>query len=145
LLGATDKFLGDFFGVTERTIDNWKIKHASFFQALKNGKTVADAEVAHALYHRAIGYSHPDVHITNYLGDITITPLTKYYPPDTAAGFIWLKNRQGWRDRSEVEHSGLEGLVSALRASDEQMARDRAEAERFQSGRESDPGGGGDA
>ena len=31
-------------------------------------------------------------------------PYTEHYPPDTAAAFIWLKNRrkQDWRDKSEV-------------------------------------------
>ena len=31
-------------------------------------------------------------------------PYTEHYPPDTAAAFIWLKNRQSgkWRDRQHV-------------------------------------------
>jgi hypothetical protein len=28
----------------------------------------------------------------------------KYYPPDTAAAFIWLKNRRGWKDKQELDH-----------------------------------------
>jgi hypothetical protein len=86
--------------VTEKTIRNWK-KRLEFITALKKGKVDADARVAEALYHRALGYSHPDVHISNYQGDITITDITKHYPPDTAAAFIWLKNRAGWKDKTE--------------------------------------------
>ena len=46
------------------------------------------------------------MHISAYEGEVIITDITKHYPPDTAAAFIWLKNRQGWRDKQELEHSG---------------------------------------
>ena len=32
-------------------------------ESLKSGKEIADATVAEKLYHRAIGYEHPVVHI----------------------------------------------------------------------------------
>src|ERR1051325_6581857 len=62
-LGATDKELADFFDVTEQTINNWKSEHDEFFESIKRGKVLADAEVANKLYHRAIGYSHDAVKI----------------------------------------------------------------------------------
>lgn len=51
------------------------------------------------------GYSHPDVHISNFQGMITVTDIVKHYPPDTGAAFIWLKNRQPhkWKDKVEVK------------------------------------------
>lgn len=105
LLGATDEELAEFFHVTEQTINNWKNDYPKFFESLKRGKASADANVAESLYKRAIGYSHPDVHISNFQGEITITDVTKHYPPDTGAAFIWLKNRQPnkWKDKVEVE------------------------------------------
>jgi hypothetical protein len=103
LLGATNEQLASFFNVCPSTIDNWIVNHPDFLGAIKRGKIEADANVAEALYHRALGYSHPDVHISNYQGDITITPLKKHYPPDTAAAFIWLKNRSNWKDKSEID------------------------------------------
>lgn len=106
LLGATDESLADFFEVSNTTIDTWKKKHPEFVGAIKEGKLVADANVAEALYNRATGYSHPDTHISNFQGEITQTPVTKHYPPDTGAAFIWLKNRSNWKDKQEVEHSG---------------------------------------
>lgn len=102
LLNATDKQIADYFDVTEATINNWKVGHPKFFESIKDGKIRADAEVAKSLHARAVGYSHQDVHISNYQGDITITPITKHYPPDTAAAFIWLKNRQGWTDKKDI-------------------------------------------
>ncbi|WP_445366188.1 hypothetical protein ACJJJB_10210 [Microbulbifer sp. ANSA001] len=37
-LGLTDKELGEFFEVTEQTINNWKNKHSEFFESIKRGK-----------------------------------------------------------------------------------------------------------
>lgn len=104
LLGQTDVEMAAFFGVSEATFHRWKHSHRDFCESIKEGKADADAKVAAALYQRAVGYSHSDVHISNYQGEITVTPLTKHYPPDTGAAFIWLKNRQPdkWRDR--IEH-----------------------------------------
>lgn len=106
LLGATDERIGNFFNVSEQTVNTWKSKHPKFLESIRQGKTVADSNVAEALYNRALGYSHPHDHISNFQGEITVTPTTKHYAPDTGAAFIWLKNRGGWKDKQEVEHSG---------------------------------------
>ena len=135
LLGQTDAEMAAFFGVSERTFHGWKKSHPDFLQSIKEGKADADAKVADALFQRAIGYSHPDSHISNYQGEITVTPITKHYPPDTGAAFIWLKNRQPdkWRDRiwhqADVTVSGP-GSDELLRLFQERMqqARSRQEA-----------------
>ena len=106
LLGSTDESLANFFNVSVATINNWKIDHPKFLESIREGKEVADANVADALYNRAIGFSHPDTHISNFQGVITATPTIKHYPADTGAAFIWLKNRSSWKDKQEVEHSG---------------------------------------
>lgn len=104
-LGATDKELADFFGVAVSTLNLWKKSHPQFSESLKAGKQLADAEVADKLFLRATGYSHPDVHISNYQGEVTITPITKHYPPDPTSMIFWLKNRRPdlWRDKPEPE------------------------------------------
>lgn len=101
LLGATDKELADFFNVSERTINNWKTEIPEFLQSIQSGKVLADAEVAEKLFQRAKGYSHEEDKFFQYEGQVIIQPTTKHYPPDTAAAFIWLKNRQSgkWRDK----------------------------------------------
>ncbi len=108
LLGATDVELADFFNVAESTIHLWKIEHPDFSESIKRGKVQADATVAESLYKRANGYEHPEVDIKMYEGNIIMTDITKHYPPDTAACFIWLKNRRtaDWRDKQEIQHSG---------------------------------------
>lgn len=108
LLGATDKDVANFFGVIEKTINNWKEAHPEFLQSLKDGKEIADTEIAGKLYHRALGYSHEAVKIMQYEGEPVIVPYTEHYPPDTTAAIFWLKNRRSdlWRDRTQQEHSG---------------------------------------
>ncbi len=104
LLGAIDEELAEFFEVSVSTITNWKNEHPEFLASIKKGKMAADSKVAERLYERAMGYSHPETHASNYMGVITKTELIKHYPPDTVAAFIWLKNRQPekWRDKIEV-------------------------------------------
>lgn len=110
LLGSTDAELADFFEVAESTINLWKQEHKQFSESIKKGKAQADADVADRLYQRAMGFEHPDVHLSNFQGHVTETPITKVYAPDPTAAIFWLKNRQRdkWRDKvdSSVEHSG---------------------------------------
>ena len=111
-LGATDKELADFFGVAESTLNKWKEEHPEFSESLKEGKALADAEVADKLYKRATGYEHPAVKIVANAntGQEHVVNFTERYPPDTTAAIFWLKNRRPdlWRDKvqQEHEHSG---------------------------------------
>lgn len=111
LLGATDVELGEFFGVSEVTINAWKTAHPEFLKSITHGKQIADAEVADKLYHRARGYSHEAVKIFMPSGaEVPVyAPYTEHFPPDTAAASLWLRNRQPkkWRDRQEV--TGADG------------------------------------
>lgn len=104
-LGFIDTQLAEFFEVCEKTINKWKKRHPAFKQALVNGKTIADADVAASLYQRAIGASCEETHVSNFQGEITLTKIKKNYPPETKAAMFLLKNRQPklWRDTQQVE------------------------------------------
>jgi len=111
LLGATDKELGDFFDVSETTINNWKHAFPEFFVSIKRGKMQADANVAERLYLRAMGYEHPETKVFCSEGEITTYEVTKFYPPDTGAAMAWLKNRRRtaplpWTDSHDVTSGG---------------------------------------
>lgn len=125
LLGVKDTDLAFYFNVSEQTFNVWKKKHPELVEALKKGKDDADANVGKSLYQRALGYSHPDVHISNYQGDITVTPITKHYPPDPTSCIFWLKNRQRalWRDKQEHEMTGKDGTPLAQPVDDVELAR----------------------
>lgn len=124
LLGATDMELADFFECGIPTLYRWRAENPAFQNAIKLGKDDIDDRVERSLYQRAVGYSHPDVHISNFQGEVTITPIVKHYPPDVAAAFIWLKNRrsESWRDKVEVEHTGTVALAEEMKG-----ARERAQ------------------
>ena len=111
--GYTDKQLAEILSVTVQTVNNYKIKYPEFFASLKRGKDIADAKVEIPLFQRALGYSHPDVNITNYQGKAVATPVIKHFPPDLTSMIFWLKNRQKdkWRDRQEIETTNKTQVV----------------------------------
>lgn len=113
LLYATDDGLANFFGVTEKTINNWKRDHPEFLQSIKAGKELADAEITDRLAQRALGFEHDSEEIKilkdkNGLQKVVRVKTRKIYAPDSVAAIFWLKNRQSkrWRDKQEVEHTG---------------------------------------
>ena len=112
-LGATDKELADFFGASENTINRWKSDHPAFRESLKEGKSMADAQVADRLFKRATGYEHDAVKIDAdaKTGAEHIVQYVERYPPDTTACIFWLKNRRPdlWRDKTQSEHTGKDG------------------------------------
>lgn len=105
LLGASNPEIAAILDVTTTTLENWRKIYPEFEIAILKGKERADGKVARALYQRATGYSHKDVHITSYKGEVTTTDIIKYYPPDTAAAKFWLTNRQPdkWRDTAKSD------------------------------------------
>lgn len=102
-IGATEKEISEAIGVEPVTIWRWKQDSEEFCSALKVGKEKADSRVEQSLYQRALGYSHPEDHISNYQGEVTITPTIKNYPPDTTACIFWLKNRKPEQYRANPE------------------------------------------
>jgi len=132
LLGTTDEQIADFFLISTSTLDNWKKRHLTFMESLKRGKKHADGCVAQALFHRACGYTHPEVKVFCNDGDIVTFDTFKHYPPDTGACFIWLKNRAGWKDKQEHEHGIAKDTIDLLRMIDGKskgMLPDRSEGE----------------
>jgi len=99
LLGLTDVQMAGLFGVSIDVFDGMKKKHPSFARSLKDGKEDADAKVVRSLYQKALGFTK-EVQRSTKDGVVTVE---EYYPPDTAAAFIWLKNRAGWRDRKDLD------------------------------------------
>ena len=111
LLGYIDRELAEFFNISEKTLNAWKERHPIFLQSIKEGKALPDADVAACLLHRAMGYSHKAVKIMQADGESYEHEYVEHYPPDTAAGIFWLKNRQPekWRDTARLEHTGKDG------------------------------------
>jgi hypothetical protein len=116
LLGYTDEDLALKFEVDVSTISLWKLDYKEFSEAIKEGKEIADSNVADSLYKRAMGFEHDseEIKIMNdpVIGQyIERVPVRKIYPPDPTSMIFWLKNRQRtkWRDKIETGITDTEG------------------------------------
>lgn len=107
--GKTDEQVAEIIGVSKKTINNWKGKHPDFLYSLKEAKQIADDLVEASLFSKATGYSHKELKVFNYEGEIIEHEIEKHYAPDTTAAIFWLKNRQPerWRDKSDLEINNL--------------------------------------
>lgn len=126
LLGMNNIQLAEAFDVHLDTIYTWIKEFPEFSEKLSEGRECADAEIAKSLYHRAKGYSHPEVDIKVVQGTIVQTDIIKHYPPDTAAASLWLRNRQGdkWRDKMEIDQkTEVSGKVDLTLSPDEAYLR----------------------
>lgn len=107
-LGAIDRDLADFFGVTETTINNWKDEHPKFFESIKEGKLEPDQEIENSLFNRAKGMKRT---IQRLSKDGDVLDCEEELPPDPVSMIFWLKNRRPdrWRDKQEHEVTGKGG------------------------------------
>ncbi len=114
--GKTDAEIAEVFGITRKTVCNWRKKNPEFVLALNDEwKKVADHRVERSLYERACGYTHPETKAQwvqdKEGGRWEYAEMLKHYPPDPTSMIFWLKNRQPalWRDKQEHEHTGRDG------------------------------------
>lgn len=115
-LGKINREIAKELGVSGKTLDNWIAKYPELLRAIKRGRAHIDDQVENALLRRALGAEHPEDKVFCNNGQIIVQPVIKHYPPDTAAAFIWLKNRRPdkWRDKHETEINGE--VVEILRS-----------------------------
>lgn len=102
--GAIDRDLAEYFGVSSRTINIWKVKHPAFRKALVAGKDAADDRVERALYERAIGYTFTETKLFQFQGEVISEEVETHVVPDTKACMYWLGNRR--RDRWSFRPDG---------------------------------------
>ena len=108
-------------GISVDSFINYKKDRPELFDALKEGKQIADYRVENALYNRAIGYEYEEVvkelqatkqaDGTEKMELVVTKVLKKRMAPDTTAQIFWLKNRKpgDWKDRREVAVGGYDG------------------------------------
>ena len=122
-LGHTEAEIGTVIGVTRQTLFNWRKKDPDCFYTIKRAKLQADTKVMGSLYRRANGYEYTETRTERIVLQGTrgkgkekidvavpatrITETTKEVVPDTAAAFIWLKNRmpESWQDKTIVDNN----------------------------------------
>jgi len=128
--GLNDVQIAKKLGISLASYYNYQRDHLEFLEAIKKGKSPVDVMVENAFLKRALGFEYEEIH-TEYRkldkkkgskdkeGEelkavpTMIKKIKKFFPPDVAAGFIWLKNRRGklWRDKQEIEFPGLEKIL----------------------------------
>ena len=129
LLGATNPQLAELFDVSPRTIDSWIASIPEFGQAVREGRTVANAQVARSLYERAIGFRHTVERTMLHLGEERTITNTVQFPPDTRACIFWLRNRcpENWDVQpARVPREGgdhTEAMLAELDAAGERARR----------------------
>lgn len=128
MLGAKIAQVCEALGIAESTYHMWCQKYRAFREAIEAGKMAADGAVAHALYHRAIGFSHPEEKIFSHpetkfaTARVVRVRTRKQYAPDTTAALRWLAVRQpelGWDRPMRQEHAGVPGQPIGIGLRDE--------------------------
>ncbi len=142
MLGHADLDIAKFFGVRLGALMQWKTEYPELDGMIEAGRVMADAEVVHALYERAIGYQAPATKffmskrrtfddkgkLESEEPEVVSQGYVEHYPPDVGAIELWLTNRQPdkWKRKTHQELSGEVGVkgsgISALLA----QARDEA-------------------
>jgi hypothetical protein len=109
VMGLTDAELADVFGVSVRTLYNWKATYPALAKALKVGKKAPDDRVERSLYQRAVGYEYESEKVFQHNGTIVRAKTREHVPASVTAAIFWLKNRAGWKDVSRQELTGPAG------------------------------------
>jgi hypothetical protein len=102
--GFIDIQLAEWFEVTEKTINNWKLAHPEFAEALRVGKAEIDDLVERATVAGICGY-YVMVDEMDRLGNIK--PMRKWVAGNPHAGMKWLAARRPevYREKKEVKHA----------------------------------------
>lgn len=107
--GLTEKQIAKNIGISERTLNEWKVRFPQFVHALKKGKEVADFEVENALYKNACGHTVEELVVETWEdGEGRVRThkrkIQRYIPPNAVSQIFWLKNRKPdvWRDKVNV-------------------------------------------
>lgn len=140
--GGTLPELAEALGVHVDTISHWlalgknpKSPFHAFSESIKEGRSFSDDKPEASLYKRANGFEYEETEVVTEFqrgtdGQLKPVPAKmikrkKYFPPDVAAAFIWLKNRRPdrWSDKPtpKPNEEQSKGFVEALQAAGDQL------------------------
>ena len=102
--GKSKREISEALNINRTTLRNWCLSDAEFLTALKEGEKKANDLVEASVFHRACGYSCPEVKIFVHDGEVIEVDTIKHYPPDMDAAKFWLTNRDParWKHISSV-------------------------------------------
>lgn len=91
--------------VSRRALYNWIEEDSDLKEAIEAQEEANIDFTESKLFSRIEGYEHPDTHISNFQGTVTITDITKHYPPDATSIIFYLKTKakhRGYIERQEL-------------------------------------------
>ena len=106
--GMTREMLATALGCSVWQLARWMRRYPELRDAIRAARDDYDSGLVEvSLRRRATGYTVREV-VRDSEGN-TIKEVIKEIPPDPTSMIFWLKNRQPsrWRDRQQVEHTGL--------------------------------------
>lgn len=104
--GLNMEQIADCLGISYDTLNERRKEFSEFSVSIKRGQAKGIGILTNKLFERGKGFSHPEEKIfCNKDGDVTRVETMKHYPPDTTAAIFYLKNRAGWKDVQEIDHS----------------------------------------
>ena len=124
LLGLKIKEMADVIGIKKNLLEKWMDKYPELKESYEAGMIQASANVASALYHKAIGFSHPEQKVfmnkvkefdpvtgkvIKEYNEPMIVDVMKHYPPDFASmnKFLMVKEPTKWNDNFKLEDEPL--------------------------------------
>lgn len=108
--------VSESLGVARKTLYEWIDKDPDLKASIHQQEEANIDFTESKLFARIEGYEHDDTHISNYQGEITVTPLTKHYPPDPTSIIFFLKTKakhRGYVERQEI--TGANGQDFSLK------------------------------
>ncbi len=102
----TAKEFAAFLEIEEMVFKLWCNEYPSYRKAVLTWRDHISSKVEVAMAKRAIGFKEAiRKDVITKTGQVETLIQETYYPPDTAAGQFWLKNRspEDWKDKSEVD------------------------------------------
>lgn len=110
--GAIDTEVAEVLGIGRMTLYRWMTKHVEFSEAMKAGKEPLNRRLELTYWREALGYEQerevPPVY-DQKKGEWQRATYTEYVRPEKALMIFGMKNRLGWRDRVDHEHTGKDG------------------------------------
>lgn len=115
---ATDKDVALFFDVEEKTINNWKEEHPEFLQSIREGRVIADQNVAESLYSLTQRRRKNVEKVFVSKGEPIKVDTYEELEPDTKACQLWLMNRRrkDWGGANILDEDGALHIVVAVPA-----------------------------
>jgi hypothetical protein len=106
--GYSDEVIARIAGVSLETLDYWKAVHGDLADAIKSGRTAADAEVVATLHMLATGFEREEETVAGK--DAVRVTYRKYHAPELGAIKTWLNARvPQFREVQRMEATGKNG------------------------------------